>query len=216
MGRQVWHAARGGSGVRIMGAGEGMARPALASRREASADRRPGPGEPRSGGNATHTRSVGALRVVYTFFAMPTRSHKPAPGAHDLHGLLSQANRQATSKLRRMVSGEGVPVEFWRVLEVLADERGRSMSVLAEQTGMQMSAMSKLVDRMTDAALIQRSADPVDQRRVILHVSDFGLQKVAALRDGVRAHRDRVGRAFGPDRETQLRELLREFIQAHR
>ncbi len=97
-----------------------------------------------------------------------------------------------------MMSSEGLPVEFWRVLEVLADERGRSMSELAAETGMQLPATSKLVDRMTEAALVQRSADPADQRRVILHVSDFGLQKVAALERDVREHRDRIGRAFGP------------------
>lgn len=114
------------------------------------------------------------------------------------------------------MSAEGLPVEFWRVLEVLADEQGRSMSDLAQATGMQMPAMSKLVDRMTDAALIQRSADPADQRRVILHISDFGLQKVLALGDDVREHRDRIERAFSTDQEARLRTLLREFIEAHR
>jgi uncharacterized protein YbjT (DUF2867 family) len=70
--------------------------------------------------------------------------------------------------------------------------------------------------RLTEAALVQRSADPLDQRRVILHISDFGLQKVAALQDEMREHRDRLGRAFGPERQAQLRELLDAFIQAHR
>jgi DNA-binding MarR family transcriptional regulator len=129
---------------------------------------------------------------------------------------LTQASRQVTTELRRVVGTEGVPVEFWRVLEVLADERGRSMSELAEEAGMQMSATSKLVDRMTEAALIQRSADPEDQRRVILHISDFGLQKVAALRDDIRQQRDRFARSFGADRERQLRELLEDFIRAQR
>lgn len=147
---------------------------------------------------------------------MPTRRSPRTPAAGpSLHGLLNQAHRQATSELRRMVGAEGLPVEFWRVLEVLADERGRSMSELAEQAGMQLPATSKLVDRMTEAALIQRSIDPADQRRVILHVSDFGLQKVAALRDDLRAHRGRISRSFGPEREAQLRALLAEFIQAH-
>jgi len=147
---------------------------------------------------------------------MATRRKQTPAAGPSLHSPLSQANRQATSRLRRMVSTEGLPVEFWRVLEALSDERGHSMSELAELTGMQMPAMSKLVDRMTDAALIQRSADPLDQRRVILHASDFGLQKVAALRDDVLEHRDRIGRVFSPDREAQLRALLHEFIQAHR
>ena len=69
---------------------------------------------------------------------------------------------------------------------------------------------------MIDAALIQRSADPADQRRVILHISDFGLQKVAALGDDVKAQRAGAERAFGADREAQLRALLDEFIRAHR
>lgn len=143
---------------------------------------------------------------------------KKAHGAGEpaLHSLLSQANREATAELRRVVGAAGVPVEFWRVLEVLADERGRSMSELAEEAGMLLPTTSKLVDRMTEAALIQRSADPRDQRRVILHISDFGLRKVAALGTGVAEHRSRIGREFGPEEETQLRRLLKEFIQAHR
>jgi DNA-binding MarR family transcriptional regulator len=147
---------------------------------------------------------------------MPSRRAPRAAARPDLHSLLNQANREATSEMRRMTTAEGVPVEFWRALEVLADERGRSMSELAAEIGMQLPATSKLVDRMTEAALVQRSADPADQRRVILHISDFGLQKVAALRQEVREHRDRIGRAFGPDRQAQLSALLRDFIRAHR
>lgn len=147
---------------------------------------------------------------------MSLRQKKEALDGPALHSLLSQAARQATSELRRVVSAEGLPVEFWRVLEVLADEQGRSMSDLAHATGMQMPAMSKLVDRMTDVALIQRSADPADQRRVILHISDFGLQKVLALGDDMRVHRDRIERSFSTDQEARLRTLLREFIEAHR
>lgn len=133
-----------------------------------------------------------------------------------LHSLLSQASRRVTTDLRRVVGAEGLPVEFWRVLEVLADERGHTMSELAEQAGMQMPATSKLIDRMTEAALVQRSADPDDQRRVILHVSDFGLLKFQALGAGVELHRSRLENSFGAKREEQLRELLREFIEAHR
>ena len=121
-----------------------------------------------------------------------------------------------TSELRRVVGAEGLPVEFWRVLEVLADERGRTMSELAGQTGMQMPATSKVVDRMTEAALIQRSADPADQRRVVLHISDFGLQKFNALDGEMREHRSRIENGFSAKQEERLRLLLGELIQAHR
>ncbi len=132
-----------------------------------------------------------------------------------LDALLGQANRQVTTALRRTLAASGLPVEFWRVLEVLADERGRTMSELAHDTGMQLPATSKVIDRMVDAALVQRSADPADQRRVILHVSDFGLQKVATLDQDVRGRRDQVQSRFGAEREKQLRLLLQDFILAN-
>ena len=146
---------------------------------------------------------------------MATRRNA-TPVTPSLHSLLNQASRRMTSELRRVVSAEGLPVEFWRVLEALADERGRSMSELAEQIGMQMPATSKVVDRMVEAALIQRSADPADQRRVILHISDFGIQKFGALGAEMREHRSRLATAFGVRQEERLRQLLKAFIEAHR
>jgi DNA-binding MarR family transcriptional regulator len=143
------------------------------------------------------------------------RTRGAAPAKPSLHSLLNQASRQMTSELRRVVSAEGLPVEFWRVLEVMADERGRSMSELAAAIGMQLPATSKVVDRMTEAALIRRSADPDDQRRVILHISDFGIQKFNALGDEIREHRNRLEAGFSPQQEDRLRRLLAEFIQAH-
>ena len=146
---------------------------------------------------------------------MATRRNA-TPVTPSLHSLLNQASRRMTSELRRVVSAEGLPVEFWRVLEVLADERGRSMSELAGQIGMQMPATSKVVDRMVEAALIQRSADPADQRRVILHISDFGIQKFGALGAEMREHRSRLETSFGVRQEERLRQLLKAFIEAHR
>ena len=146
---------------------------------------------------------------------MATRRNA-TPVTPSLHSLLNQASRRMTSELRRVVSAEGLPVEFWRVLEALADERGRSMSELAEQIGMQMPATSKVVDRMVEAALIQRSAGSADQRRVILHISDFGIQKFGALGAEMREHRSRLETAFGVRQEERLRQLLKAFIEAHR
>lgn len=146
----------------------------------------------------------------------PSHIKRRSPAEPRLHSLLSHASRQATSELRRVIGAEGIPVEFWRILEVLSDERGRSMSELAAEAGMLLPATSKLVDRMTEAALIQRSADPGDHRRVILHISDFGLQKVAALDSDVERHRSRIGRHFSLEQQTQLKRLLQDFIDAHR
>jgi DNA-binding MarR family transcriptional regulator len=147
-----------------------------------------------------------------------TSSHpiEPDPDLPSLDSLLHMAHRQSMADLRRVIGAEGMPAEFWRVLEVLGDERGRTMSALAQQAGMQMPATSKVIDRMVDAALVQRAADPQDQRKVILYISEFGLQRIAALRDGVDAQRRRRSDHWSPKREEQLRQLLGEFIEVQR
>ena len=146
---------------------------------------------------------------------MSKRSASRGSANPSLHVLLGQASRQVTAALRRTVAAEGLPVEFWPVLDALSDEQGRTMSVLAREIGMLMPATSKIIDRMVEAALVQRSADPQDQRRVILHISDFGLLKVASLHEDIREQRDRLHSRFGADRERQLKALLTEFIQAN-
>ena len=130
-----------------------------------------------------------------------------------LKNLLYQASREAVAELGQVVSIKGMPVASWRVLEVLADEHGRTMSALAAQTGMLMPATSKLVDRMIEAALIQRSIDSEDNRLVMLHISDFGLAQVAALKDALEARRQALQTLMKPAREQQLRTLLLEFIR---
>lgn len=132
-----------------------------------------------------------------------------------MHSLLNEANRRAIASLRRVVASKGVPVEFWRALEVMADKRGRCMSELSGEAGMQLSATSKLVDRMVDAGLLERSVDLADHRRVILRISERGMEKVAALSGDVRRQRGRLEPHFSASRERQLRELLAEYIRAH-
>jgi DNA-binding MarR family transcriptional regulator len=146
----------------------------------------------------------------------PPLSDGAPDSAPSLHSLLYQASRRATADLQRVIGSDGVPVEFWRVLEVLADEKGRSMSELAREAGMRMSATSKVIDRMVDAALVQRSVDPADQRRVVLHISDFGLRKVELLNESIARSRRSLEGRLGEPRVRELRALLQDFIGSAR
>src|SRR5262249_56971579 len=101
--------------------------------------------------------------------------------------------------LERVLRPKGVPVEYWRVLEVLADENGRSMSSLADAVAMRLPTLSKLIDRMVADALVQRAADPQNLRRVLVYISDPGLQLVTGLRDKVRPHRSALEATLCPE-----------------
>jgi DNA-binding MarR family transcriptional regulator len=98
------------------------------------------------------------------------------------------------------------------VLEVLADENGRSMSALADALSMRLPTLSKLVDRLVADALVQRAADPQDLRRVLVYISDPGLQLVTALRDKVRRQRSALEASLGEEHGAALKRLLAAFI----
>ncbi|GMV01242.1 MAG: MarR family transcriptional regulator [Burkholderiaceae bacterium] len=146
---------------------------------------------------------------------MSKRARRPALGP-SLQSLLSEASRRATADLERVLGPEGVPVEFWRVLEVLADESGRPMSALAEALSMKLPSLSKLIDRMVASALVQRAPDPLDQRRVLVYISDLGLARVRQLQGTVRRQRSSLESSLGRDEGHELKRLLEAFIREHR
>lgn len=133
-----------------------------------------------------------------------------------LQSLLNEASRRATADLARVLGPEGMPVENWRVLEVLADENGRSMTTLAETLSMKLPSLSKLIDRMVAAALVQRAPDPGDNRRVLVYISDLGLAKVASLRGSVEQQRHSLEATLGAREGRELRRLLEAFIREQR
>lgn len=136
---------------------------------------------------------------------------EPPAAEPSLQSLLSDASRRATADLQRVLHAKGVPVEAWRVLEVLADKEGRSMSALAEAVRMKLPSLSKLVDRMVASALVQRAPDQRDQRRVLVYISDLGLAKVRDLRRPVRRHLAGEAAHLDEHERAELRRLLRVF-----
>ncbi|HYS14440.1 MAG TPA: MarR family transcriptional regulator [Burkholderiaceae bacterium] len=140
------------------------------------------------------------------------RTKKNVSSTPSLQTLLSEASRKATADLARVLRPKGVPVEYWRVLEVLADENGRSMSALADAVSMRLPTLSKLIDRLVADALVQRAADPQDLRRVLVYISDPGLQLVTDLRDKVRRQRSALDALLGQEHGAALKRLLAAFI----
>ncbi|HTT10791.1 MAG TPA: MarR family transcriptional regulator [Burkholderiaceae bacterium] len=145
-----------------------------------------------------------------------TGNRKTASSTPSLQSLLSEAARKATADLERVLRPKGIPVEYWRVLEVLADESGRPMSWLAATLSMRLPTLSKLVDRMVADALVQRAVDPQDLRRVLVYISDPGLALVTGLRGTVRRQRSAQEASLGQAHGRALKRLLAAFIGGSR
>lgn len=127
--------------------------------------------------------------------------------------LLASANRRMHLGLAQSIAAEEVTEEQWRILQVLSDEQGRSMGELASLVLMNHPALTKNIDRLVGRSLVQRAADAQDNRKVLVYVSDLGLETVARLRKSVDAHHGMVEEAMGPRKVEQLKKLLKQFIE---
>jgi MarR family transcriptional regulator, organic hydroperoxide resistance regulator len=106
--------------------------------------------------------------------------------------------------------------EHWRILHVLSDEEGRSMGELAELVLLNGPALTKNIDKLVSRGVVQRAADEEDNRRVLVFISDLGLDVVARLRKRVDAHHETIEEALGPRKTQQLKKLLENLIDESR
>lgn len=133
--------------------------------------------------------------------------------ADNLAYVLALAHRGVHLKLEKLLRMEGVQVEHWRILDVLSDEKGRSMGELAEIVLMNHPALTKMLDKMVANGLVHRSLDPNDQRRVLVFITNAGYE----LHQKLSAHAQKFQHQFetniGPEKLEHLKELLGEIIE---
>ncbi|MDS9468478.1 MarR family transcriptional regulator [Paracoccus sp. MBLB3053] len=123
--------------------------------------------------------------------------------------VLMELNRQ----LVRQLSGDGLPVEQWRVLSLLhANPDGMTMRALGEGLSIAAPSMTKLIDRMVNEALVYRVPNPSDRRNVVILASDKG----KALRDEADGrmgkYEERLSSEFQPDDIAKLQAMLGRLL----
>nr|QDL89717.1 homoprotocatechuate degradation operon regulator, HpaR [Sym plasmid]QDL89730.1 homoprotocatechuate degradation operon regulator, HpaR [Sym plasmid] len=126
--------------------------------------------------------------------------------------LLASANRNMRMGLIRSIEDPDFTEEHWRILQVLSDEEGHSMGELAEAVLLNHPALTKNIDKLVTRGLVQRAADSKDSRRVLVYISDIGLEAVARLKSRVDAHHHALEEALGPRKTVQLKRLLETLI----
>jgi DNA-binding MarR family transcriptional regulator len=122
--------------------------------------------------------------------------------------LLERASRAVADRLARSIGLDGITSEHWRVLRLLADEAGHPMGEIAERLGINPPTLTKLVDRMVGKSLVQRAADPEDSRRVLVYVTDAGLELLSELQPRIDRHHAALRDLLGERNARQLERLL--------
>ena len=100
----------------------------------------------------------------------------------DLGFLLGDAARLLRRSFDERARAIGVTRPQWRVLALLKRFDGSTQVTVADMLDVEPITLGRMVDRMQDAGMVERRADPADRRRWRLHLTAEGEQKIEALR----------------------------------
>jgi DNA-binding MarR family transcriptional regulator len=114
--------------------------------------------------------------------------------------MLEGLEQTVTAALMPAVAGEGISRDGWRVLLLLA-RSGRTMGEIATYTKLPPATATRVVDKLVESGLASRRPDPVDRRRVLVHLAKNG-------RDVIERVSGQVDRLIGAERAQLVSSLL--------
>jgi MarR family 2-MHQ and catechol resistance regulon transcriptional repressor len=97
------------------------------------------------------------------------------------------------------------------VLLYLAEDHRRPLSEMAKELSFSQGYITKLVDQLEDALLVERQASSVDRRITYAQLTPQGLVKCETIAPAFLEYMDEVGSVFSIDEMHQLRTLLAKY-----
>ena len=126
--------------------------------------------------------------------------------------IVASVNRQLEEELQDRLRPAGLPIEQFRILEALVKDGVCSMGELAAYALVEPPTLTKIVDRMVSDALVYRSPDPHDRRRVLILLAPAGKGVYNTLRNVSTAQERRLTKQLSPEKAEELRALLRGLV----
>ena len=131
----------------------------------------------------------------------------------ELVWLLRRTTRRFGAAVRHGLDAAGhsrLPQQgFWAV-SALA-EKEHTPGQLGDRMQITKQAVSQLIETLVDLGYVQRQADPVDRRRVVMTLTAQGRDAAGVIADAIVRLRIEVGRTIGPVEVAHLEHILAAF-----
>ena len=127
--------------------------------------------------------------------------------------MIASLNRQLEGELEDRLRPGGVPIEQYRILEVLDANEPAAMGEIAQQSLIEAPTLTKIIDKMVAEGLVYRAPDPGDRRRVLILTAPAGKTLFKRLRGVSTAQEQRIVDLLEGEKAAALRSLLKELIQ---
>jgi DNA-binding MarR family transcriptional regulator len=96
--------------------------------------------------------------------------------------LMTQLSRLMRRSFDERARSIGVTRPQWQVLGLLKLHAGSNQGVLADLLDVEPITLGRMIDRLQDAELVERRADPADRRAWRIHLTDKGEALLDQLR----------------------------------
>ncbi len=125
--------------------------------------------------------------------------------------LLSDSARLLRRRFDARAKAIGVSRAQWQVLIALARAEGSSQAALAERLEVETITVGRMVDRLEDAGLVERRADPADRRAWRLFLTGRAHDLLAALQPIAAEVRAEMLAGLGEAEQASLHGLLQRL-----
>jgi DNA-binding MarR family transcriptional regulator len=130
-----------------------------------------------------------------------------------LAGLFAESYKGiATALEHRLSDDSGLSLQWFELLIRLARSPGHRlrMTDLANQTNLTPSGLTRAVDRLAEAGLVERVACPSDRRVAYAALTDAGLERITAAVGPHLVHLDELFDVLSPAEREVFASLLRK------
>lgn len=126
---------------------------------------------------------------------------------------LLKAREDVMAGFRPNLRAHKITEQQWRALKALAREEEMRAGQLARVSLISMPSLTRILRVLVQRKLIQRRAEPNDQRATLVSLTAAGREVVRSVGRGAEAPYDRIAASFGPERLEQLHHLLAELSE---
>jgi DNA-binding MarR family transcriptional regulator len=126
----------------------------------------------------------------------------------DIGFLLGDAARLLRRAFDERARTMGVTRPQWRVLALLKRFDGSTQVTIADMLEVEPITLGRMIDRLQDAELVERRADPKDRRAWRLHLTAKGRAKITELQPTASAMFAEALNGISETKQAELEEML--------
>ncbi|MFZ5726785.1 MAG: MarR family winged helix-turn-helix transcriptional regulator [Pseudomonadota bacterium] len=122
--------------------------------------------------------------------------------------ILNDTARLYRRAFNARVRDSGITALQWRLITYLKRHEGIRQGPLAELIEVEPITLSRMVDRLVEAGLVERRADPADRRAWQLYLTTRAADLLGGIRSVVEALNDEALEGLSPAERDRLLDLV--------